>query len=251
MRFASSTFLTIALALAVSASPSSAKCMFDVPESDMGAAHILYTGDPGFRPAPVLAQNMLRVFVLLASDECVAEHREWLARTRWERDFKNLFNNVIRWKRETLAKGAAYIYRLSGAYRQRPDARENQFDDLSYNLLQLAAEMGHAAAKAELPNRLHPMDEPGVRARYWARKYSEAVKGDPLAQIYVAQEYLMGRVSRNNVARDPMKAYYWYLKAKPSAGEFLRHISDVPGQLSAAERKQVEEWVATGVVPAP
>ena len=251
MRFARPLFLTIVLALAVSASPSSAKCRFDVPESDMGAAHIVYTGGPGFRPAPVLAQNMLRIFVLAATEECVSEHQEWLARTRWQQDFKDLFNNVVRWNREILARGAAHVYRLSHEYRNRPDAGENNFDSLSYNLLQLAAEMGHTEAKVELPHRRHPMDEPGVRAGYWARKYSEAVKGDPLAQIYVAQEYLMGRVSRNNVAKDPKKAYYWYLRAKPSAGESLRYISDAPDQLSAAERKQVEEWLAKGVVPAP
>ena len=51
MRFARSTLLTIALALMVSASPSSAKCRFDVPESTMKSAHIVYTGGPGFSPA--------------------------------------------------------------------------------------------------------------------------------------------------------------------------------------------------------
>ena len=95
MRFARSTLLTIALALMVSASPSSAKCRFDVPESTMKSAHIVYTGGPGFSPAPIQAQNILRIFVLLASDGCVVEHREWLARMRWERDFKDLFDNAI------------------------------------------------------------------------------------------------------------------------------------------------------------
>ncbi len=171
MRFARSTLLAIALALAVSASPSSAKCRFDVPESTMKSAHIVYTGGPGFSPAPVQAQNILRIFVLQVSDECIAEHREWLARMRWERDFKDLFDNAIRWKRETLTKGAAHVYRLSHEFRNRPNAGDNQFDDLSYTLLRLAAEKGHAEAKAELPNRRHSMDEPGVRAEKSAKSW--------------------------------------------------------------------------------
>lgn len=247
MRFARSTLLTIALALMVSASPSSAKCRFDVPESTMKSAHIVYTGGPGFSPAPIQAQNILRIFVLLASDGCVVEHREWLARMRWERDFKDLFDNAIRWKRETLAKGAAHIYRLSGEYRNRPDANENQFDDLSYNLLQLASRIGHAKAKAELPNRRHPMDEPGGRAELRERIFGWAKKNHVWAQMSLARDYLYSV----HLEKDPLKSYYWSLRAQANGADMSDKIRTVLPMLSTAEQLRVREWIARIIVPDP
>lgn len=223
----------------------------EAPSSIVRAAYMFYTGGPGFAPAPLLAENTLRDLALGTSAEFLEKNRTWVARSDWRRDFKDLFDSVIRWKRETLEKGAGHIFRLSGEYRDRPNARENQFDSLSYVMLRLAAAMGHAAAKAELPNRRHPVDEPEVLARTWAREYSQAVNGNWRAQIYLAQEYLMGHASRYNVPKDTMKAYYWYLRAKPSAAKSLRYISDVPARLSPVERKRVDEWVATGFVPEP
>ena len=219
--------------------------------SEVAAAYLFYSGSPGSRPAPTLAENTLRMFVLGVSEPEIEKNCKWVTRSDWRQNFKDLFAQVILWKRETLGKGAAHVYRLSGQYRKRPDARENHFDSLSYNLLQLAAEMGHVEAQAELPLRRHPMDEPDVLAKNWAREYSEAVNGDWRAQIYLAQEYLMGRFSRYHVSRDPMKAYYWYLRAKPNAGKYLRHISNVPHRLSSAERARVEQWLAKGIVPEP
>lgn len=213
-------FLVIIGALAVLSCQTAPEGQRDeAPSSIVRAAYMFYTGGPGFAPAPLLAENTLRDLVLGISAEFLERNRAWVARSDWRRDFKDLFDAAIRWKRATLAKGPAQIYRLSQEFRDRADARENQFDSLSYNLLRLAAEMGHADAKAELPPRRHPVDEPEVRARTWAREYSEAVNGNWRAQIYLAQEYLMGRASRYDVPKDTMKAYYWYLRAKPSAGK--------------------------------
>ena len=121
VRFARSTFLTIALAIAVSASPASAKCMFGISKGTMGAAH---------------------------------------------------------------------IYRLSHEYRKRPDASANAFDALSYNLLWRAAEMGHAEAKADLPNRIHPVDEPASRTEFRRRMFNRAKANQAWAQKYLASDYL-------------------------------------------------------------
>jgi len=211
----------------------------------MGAARIVYTGGPGFDPAPVLAENMLRVFVLLSSNQCIAEHREWLARAPWEQGFKDVFAQTIRWKRDTLAKGAAHVYRLSHEYRKRPDARENIFDSLSYNLLQRAAKMGHAEAKAELPNRIHPFNEPASRTEFRGQMFNRARANQVWAQKYLASDYLYS----GHFEKAPLKSYYWLLRAQANGVDVSDKSQTVLPMLSEKERLRVREWIDKGIVP--
>ena len=113
----------------------------------VGAAYLYYSGTPGVGPAPLLAENTLRILFLRESAEFIEKNRKWVAGSDWRQGFKDLLDKVIGWKRGTLEKGPAHIYRLSHEYRKHPAASENEFDSLSYDLLRLAAEMGHAQAK--------------------------------------------------------------------------------------------------------
>ena len=94
--------------------------------------------------------------------------------------------------------GPDRVWHLSQDYRMRPPANRELFAAPSYRLLQMAARMVHGKSKAELSHRRHHMREPEAHAKYWFRKYTAPKKNDPLPQIYVAQEYLLGQ----NVATD-------------------------------------------------
>ena len=217
----------------------------EAPSSIVRAAYMFYTGGPGVAPAPLLAENTLRDLALGTSAEFLEKNRTWVARSDWRRDFKDLFDAAIRWKRETLAKGPAHIYRLSQEYRDRADARENQFDSLSYNLLRLAAKLGHADAKAELPQRRHPVDEPDRQAEWREMAHAGAVKNNYRWQIDLAQNYFRG----HHIDKNLMKAYYWFLRAGANGANVVKLVPGLPAKLTPVERQKVRDWMVKGIVP--
>lgn len=223
-----------------------------VPAFELELAYFFYRG-PGTSPSPVLAENTLRLFVLGESKSYVGKNRKWLAQSDWQGDFKDLFDRAIRWVREIRAKEPENVYRLSHELQKRPDADENNFDSLSYRLLQIAAKMGHLNAIAELTQRVHPVDEPGVRAEMARTAYDYATREKGRypdrfiadGQTNLAYSYWKGL----GVEKDLMKALYWYLRGHEKGKDVSWAVFPISNMLSTSQMTQVKEWLDSGTVP--